>query len=241
MENLQNITNKVEFIDFLKKESNDYSNFILERIDRNVEEIKTFASITHRHHIIPKHQSGPDKKFNIIELTIEEHAEAHQLLYLCYQDKNDIAAFHMISGLVKQGQQIIWTLNQEKMRQNQRGFFSSEVQKELANRPRKPRTPKARNEFVIQALYRGILLEHIETKTEFEFFDSVSIIEIATELMSHPLLEKDRPKWEQEKYKSQTYIVQGFTKLITGNISTDKKMNFSILGFRVIGIRTQIE
>ncbi len=49
------ITKKVEMIDFLKKESNDYSNFILEKIDRNANLLKTNTSVTHKHHIIPKH------------------------------------------------------------------------------------------------------------------------------------------------------------------------------------------
>jgi predicted molibdopterin-dependent oxidoreductase YjgC len=30
----------------------------------------------HKHHIIPKHMGGTDDESNIIELTIEEHAEA---------------------------------------------------------------------------------------------------------------------------------------------------------------------
>ena len=35
----------------------------------------------HKHHIIPKHMGGTDDESNIIELTIEEHAEAHKKLY----------------------------------------------------------------------------------------------------------------------------------------------------------------
>jgi hypothetical protein len=35
----------------------------------------------HWHHIIPKHMGGSDDPSNLIELTIEEHAEAHRKLY----------------------------------------------------------------------------------------------------------------------------------------------------------------
>lgn len=35
----------------------------------------------HRHHIIPRHAGGTDDPTNIVLLTIEEHAEAHRLLY----------------------------------------------------------------------------------------------------------------------------------------------------------------
>ena len=35
----------------------------------------------HTHHIIPKHVGGTDDPSNLIEHSIEEHAEAHRLLY----------------------------------------------------------------------------------------------------------------------------------------------------------------
>jgi len=35
----------------------------------------------HKHHIIPKHLGGTDDPSNLVELTVQEHAEAHRLLY----------------------------------------------------------------------------------------------------------------------------------------------------------------
>ena len=35
----------------------------------------------HKHHIIPRHMGGTDDPSNLIELTVEEHAEAHRKLY----------------------------------------------------------------------------------------------------------------------------------------------------------------
>ena len=40
--------------------------------------------IMHKHHIIPKHSGGSDDAKNLIELSVEEHAEAHRLLYKKY-------------------------------------------------------------------------------------------------------------------------------------------------------------
>jgi hypothetical protein len=37
--------------------------------------------IKHKHHIVPRHAGGSDDPSNLIELTIEEHAEAHRILY----------------------------------------------------------------------------------------------------------------------------------------------------------------
>ena len=38
-------------------------------------------TIYHVHHIIPKHMGGTDDPSNLTQLTIEEHAEAHRILY----------------------------------------------------------------------------------------------------------------------------------------------------------------
>ena len=35
----------------------------------------------HQHHIVPKHMGGSDHPDNLIELSIEEHAQAHKKLY----------------------------------------------------------------------------------------------------------------------------------------------------------------
>lgn len=36
---------------------------------------------SHRHHIIPRHAGGSNEPSNIIDLTVEEHAEAHRQLW----------------------------------------------------------------------------------------------------------------------------------------------------------------
>jgi hypothetical protein len=57
----------------------------------------------HKHHIIPKHVGGTDDPSNLIELTIEEHAEAHRILYEQYgriQDKRAwMGLSKMMSGI----------------------------------------------------------------------------------------------------------------------------------------------
>lgn len=65
---------------------------------------------THKHHIIPKHIGGPDISTNIVELTIEEHAEAHRILYENHGRWQDYLAWKAISGIIGH-EEVIWLAN----------------------------------------------------------------------------------------------------------------------------------
>jgi hypothetical protein len=56
--------------------------------------------ILHRHHIIPKHAGGTDEEENLVLLTIEEHAEAHRLLFEEYGRPEDYLAWKGLAGCV---------------------------------------------------------------------------------------------------------------------------------------------
>ena len=52
----------------------------------------------HKHHIIPKYIGGTDDPSNIIELTVEEHAEAHKVLYEKHGRQEDYLAWKGLTG-----------------------------------------------------------------------------------------------------------------------------------------------
>jgi hypothetical protein len=56
--------------------------------------------IKHKHHIIPKHIGGSDDPSNLIELTIEEHAEAHRKLFEEHGRWQDKLAWKSLSGQI---------------------------------------------------------------------------------------------------------------------------------------------
>ena len=56
----------------------------------------------HIHHIIPKHMGGTDDPNNLVELTVEEHAEAHRLLYEQYGNIQDKIAWLALSKRIGQ-------------------------------------------------------------------------------------------------------------------------------------------
>jgi len=56
--------------------------------------------LKHIHHIIPKYLGGTDDPSNLIELTVEEHAEAHRLLYEQHDNWQDRIAWLALSGRI---------------------------------------------------------------------------------------------------------------------------------------------
>jgi len=54
----------------------------------------------HKHHIIPRHMGGTDNPENIIELSVEDHAEAHRLLFEQHGHWEDYLAWQGLAGLI---------------------------------------------------------------------------------------------------------------------------------------------
>jgi len=54
----------------------------------------------HIHHIVPKYLGGTNDPENLVELTVEEHAEAHRLLYEKHGDKRDWLAWQGLLGMI---------------------------------------------------------------------------------------------------------------------------------------------
>lgn len=54
----------------------------------------------HIHHIIPQYLGGTDEPSNLIELTVEEHAEAHRKLYEEHGNWQDYCAWQALSGRI---------------------------------------------------------------------------------------------------------------------------------------------
>ena len=61
----------------------------------------------HTHHKIPKHAGGTDDPLNLVELTIEEHAEAHRKLYEQYSRWQDYVAWKGLVGLITAEERMI--------------------------------------------------------------------------------------------------------------------------------------
>lgn len=54
----------------------------------------------HKHHIIPVHAGGTNDPSNVVFLTVEQHAEAHRLLYEQHGRPGDKLAWKALSGQI---------------------------------------------------------------------------------------------------------------------------------------------
>lgn len=54
----------------------------------------------HKHHIIPRHAGGSDSPENLVELTVEDHAIAHKVLYGLWGREEDRIAWLCLSGRI---------------------------------------------------------------------------------------------------------------------------------------------
>ena len=61
---------------------------------------------THTHHILPKHAGGTDDPSNLVELTVEDHAIAHKVLYGLHGRLEDKMAWLALSGKTTQSEEI---------------------------------------------------------------------------------------------------------------------------------------
>ena len=78
---------------------------------------------THIHHIIPKHAGGTDDPSNLVELTIEDHAIAHRMLWKLYGRKEDWCAWTGLSGLDEENRRAACSLTQDRLWEQGRHNF----------------------------------------------------------------------------------------------------------------------
>lgn len=236
------IHNNEQLINYLNEEKNSYSKFILSKLDRDTRDLRD--KTTQLHHIIPLHQSGPNQKWNLIELTIEEHAEAHQLLFDNYQKAADLGASQMIRGQVELGWQTIRKIALETRRRNQSDFFNREIQHELGSRPKKQRASYARNTFVLAALERGFDLSNPNSAELVKIgpCECSCIVDVVDKLMSNPLMENQKNSWRTYVQKQKHPAVTILTRMLTGHIDkrTGKRV-FSYQNWRILGINISID
>jgi hypothetical protein len=79
-------------------------------------------SYLEKHHIVPRCLGGSDDPSNIVELTFEEHVEAHHILHLRYPHHKGLkAAFLLMSGQTEEGRKALLAYAHEQSSKKQKG------------------------------------------------------------------------------------------------------------------------
>lgn len=90
--------------------------------------------MNHKHHIIPKHMGGPDDPSNLVELTVEEHAEAHRKLYEEHGHLQDKLAWLGLLKLIDTAE-IVRTLQSEGMKGSKNPMYGKPAPNRGVKRP----------------------------------------------------------------------------------------------------------
>lgn len=164
------ISNKEDLKNFLKENPNVYNDFILQRIDH-----PAVGKYTEDHHIIPKHAGGPNKRWNLIKLTPEDHMEAHQLRSLVYNEPGDSHALRFRTNPSElferrlRGNQIA---NETRLRART-GIYAEGVSSKggrsgglVKSHEKDLKQSTKMSEPVLKSLYEGSRWKHLQTGTE---------------------------------------------------------------------------
>ena len=229
-----------QLLAFLQSEKNSYAAFILERISRSSDDRPDDRpeEPLERHHIQPKHANGPDAEWNIVVLSRAEHAEAHKLLFDCYNNNYDYAALAMMNGLSEDGVKSMRKQNHQNMKTNKRGFYDPDLQRELGSRP-KSREPYARNKYIIAALKRGFILEAPNPASQIVIQpdECSSLTEVVNKWIEHPEMADHKQSWVDCSEKEKFYFLTALTRILTGHVDEKTtKALYSVKGWKVLGI-----
>ena len=149
---------------------------------------------THTHHIIPKHMGGTDDPSNLVELPIEEHAEAHRKLYEKYGKWEDKLAYESLlklkprheitkeiqrqTGLMSRGRKL-----SEQARKNisegMKGHIKSEVTKQ------KTADTLSKRWLVISPTGKQIEVKNLNTFCKENNLDAGNLSKVSKGILSH--------------------------------------------------------
>lgn len=105
----------------------------------------------HKHHIIPRHAGGTDDPSNIVELTVEEHAETHRKLYEQYGRWQDKLAYEGLSGQIP-SKEVISKLYKENGKQNVQYCHTRESWKKMSMTKKGSKLTKKHKENISKGL-----------------------------------------------------------------------------------------
>lgn len=109
-------------------------------------------TVLHKHHIIPKHMGGSDDPSNLIELTVEEHAEAHRKLWEEHGSEYDKIAWLSLTNQIENAEARILAV----IEWNKNKIISNETKEKISESMKKYYSDPQNRKKVSDATKRGM-------------------------------------------------------------------------------------
>lgn len=217
MTTLPNITTSEQLTFFLSTEKNAYKTFI----NKYKKRTNSLLVETEFHHILPLYANGPNKKWNLIQLSVHEHQMAHQLLYDVYKNTEDLCALRFRKKKHSEAYKLRIQLAHQAQRLNKKGFFNSNMQSENGKKGGKAKSLKKRLSYIkkLSPEWKTVLSNesrwlYVQTKTVILIkpFECLLPQDVAIKLLTHQPF--------QENYKAK---LQSFTSNLSCIVRKQRK------------------
>lgn len=206
-----------DLIEYLRTNENVYNNFIMQKIlHSSTPEVDLLLE---KHHIIPLHAGGPNKSWNLINLTPTEHLLAHQLRLLVFQEAGDRLAcqFRSMKNLSQEKQKQLPLKSGHKTALERKvGFYDSRQQSINGIKGGTIQTDKKILNY--RKKMGSKVLEHLASEVIWQHAKTGSIVKI--EANSLQLLTQMIPLLVESLSKLKLSSCKDLNKLQTGSKSS---------------------
>jgi hypothetical protein len=178
--------------------------------------------IYHWHHIIPRHAGGTDDPSNLVRLTVEEHADAHRLLWEQHGRLQDKLAWLGLSGLTDEAAELGQVLAnaakkradvRSKISQIRRAQWGSASYREKQAQTRASADYKTKHhQGVLRRCEDTALREQQRAKTQ-QMWDTPDLREARLRQIQHPdviaaMKQKAKERWSDPAYRAKMTAAQ---------------------------------
>ena len=130
---------------YLPNCNDEYTSFILEKLESQGDTDRSEELLFEIHHIIPRACGGPDEPWNIIRLTYLDHNLTHEARYSAYGEKNDRLAVLFRKSVSQRDRENYLQRSLETRRREQLGIHNPAVQSKSGKKGGNTWTEKKRD------------------------------------------------------------------------------------------------
>lgn len=194
----------------------NWENYLIYRNFLNQCKLKTYSDdlVLHRHHIIPRHYGGTNKKDNLITLSVDDHAKAHLLFADCFEENSYERRANLQSARLLSNKSIKDKELMEKIKEGYIGennpFFGKKHTEEVKNKLAEYASKRWKDKTYEELYGEKAVLEKEKRKEGVKkYFENASEEEL--KIRSRNISDSLKGKDPWNKGKSFKYVINGIT------------------------------